>query len=539
MADKDKKIYVFDFETDPFKSWADPSEQRVPQPFCVGVFDGHVYEHFWGEPEEVIGFLLSVFEAAPSGSIFFAHNGGKFDFHYLKDFMRGEIKIIGGRIARCQIGNVELRDSFALIPVGLDKYQKTKIEYWKFEPDVREEHKAEILAYLKTDCVYLFELVQAFIDEFGLSLTMASAAMKQMKKFHEFERLASKAADDKFREYYFGGRVECIESGILEGNWKIYDVNSMYPAVMRNFLHPVSRDVISYTGKHLANSLEHCDFARIRARNDGALPSWREDGHGLTFRKPHGEFFATGHEIRAGIETGTLKIEKVFESYRATERITFEAFIDHFFNARLKAKADGNELLDLFYKLVMNSSYGKFAQNPEKFKDWLLTEEMQNTSEGWNLEHIFPDNILRIWSRPSALPEYLSRFNVMTAASVTGAARAQLLRGLNACVRPVYCDTDSIICEHFAGDIDAKRLGAWKMEAEGVRLAIGGKKMYVLKDAENNVVKKASKGVRISEGEIETVAGGGTVVHRNQAPTFSLVKKTKFIERKIKRTVRS
>ena len=61
--------------------------------------------------------------------------------------------------------------------------------------------------------------------------------------------------------------------------------------------------------------------------------------------------------------------------------------------------------------------------------------------------------------------------------------------------------------------------------------------MYVLKDANGNVVKKASKGVRISDVEIEKVALGGTVTHRNAAPTFSFTGDTRFIERKIRKTV--
>jgi hypothetical protein len=54
-----------------------------------------------------------------------------------------------------------------------------------------------------------------------------------------------------------------------------------------------------------------------------------------------------------------------------------------------------------------------------------------------------------IWERPS--PRRGGFYNIATAASITGAARANLLRNLSLSDRPIYCDTDSIICEDFSG----------------------------------------------------------------------------------------
>lgn len=524
------KIYVFDFETDPFK-W-----ERTPEVFAVGVYDGQTYEYHWGDQDSCISFLCDCMAVSPAGAIFYAHNGGKFDFHFFKDRIRGKVQLIGARIAKCYVDKVQLRDSYSLLPFALDKYQKTKIDYDKFEKENREKHKFEILKYLRDDCVFLHELVTGFIAEFGISLTAAGAAMKEFKKFHEFERMGNPERDAKYREFFYGGRVECFKVGVIEGDFQVYDVNSMYPSVMKDFHHPVSNDVITYSGRQLINSIEHCDFIEVEGHNYGAFPTRTKSG--LTFSQDYGRFKVTGHEIRAALDTERFRITKIHQSFRATEQMKFSEFIDYFFNARLKAKREGNKLLDLFYKLIMNSSYGKFAQNPEDFRDYELTEEIKNTSEGWVMEHEFHGSNppLFIWSIASQRPEHLSRFNVMTAASITGAARAQLMRGLHGAVNPIYCDTDSIICERLNGDLDDSRLGAWKTEASGVKLAVAGKKMYVLFDAEGNVVKQASKGVQISAKEIVKVANGETVKYRNIAPTFSFTDKTRFIEREIKRT---
>jgi hypothetical protein len=275
-------------------------------------------------------------------------------------------------------------------------------------------------------------------------------------------------------------------------------------------------------------------------------------------------FYATGHEIRAGLETGTLKIKSVKHAWKFNEKITFKEFVEHTYNMRLDAKAKGDKVLDILHKLEMNSPYGKFALNPRKFKQYCMTideipEPLQSADHpnGWRLESI--SGTIRIWSRPS--PRKGGFHNVATAASITGAARANLLRSLAQSIRPIYCDTDSILCEAFNGPLDETALGGWKLEAQGTYAAIGGKKLYALYDMENgkigkytrdeygNItgfipdtpVKKASKGVRLETNQIVAVANGDVIEYANPVPTFSFDARREFgdqtfISRKIRAT---
>ena len=41
------------------------------------------------------------------------------------------------------------------------------------------------------------------------------------------------------RSFLEAGR-KFLQAGIIKGDYKIYDVNSMYPSVMRDFEHPAS-----------------------------------------------------------------------------------------------------------------------------------------------------------------------------------------------------------------------------------------------------------------------------------------------------------
>tara|TARA_R110000796_G_scaffold61138_1_gene141604 strand:- start:12877 stop:14496 length:1620 start_codon:yes stop_codon:yes gene_type:complete len=539
MTDDAQQIVTFDFETDPFLNG------RIPQPFCIGFWDGDKDEPYlweWGTAEDCVDFFFNVIEAYGPDYIFFAHNGGKFDLHFILPYADTitDVIMIGARIVQARINGVMIRDSYALIPVGLGKYQKDEIDYAKMEADVREEHKTEIIAYLKTDCRALYELVTGFISEFGLSLTMASAAMQQLETFHEYNKMQGDNWDARLRQFYYGGRVGYFEQGNLTGDFKVYDVNSMYPSVMKDYEHPISSTLECIVGKAACNDriIAKGDFFELNATSEGAFP-WRcPDGGGLTF--PHGrkDFKITGHELRTAIELGCVQIHTIKRAWISPDKTNFTAFVEHFYNARQEAKKiDPKGMHQLFYKLVLNSAYGKFAQDPSKFKDFLiLTNDEMPDEDGWLLCCPRSGNGVGIYERKSVLPEYLGRKNVATAASITGAARARLLEGLRNATRAVYCDTDSVICESMANvPMHPSDLGAWDCEATGDRLSVVGRKTYALwKDGK--CVKKASKGVRAEAEEIDRAALGEIIELSNEAPTFSLKKAPHFISRKIRMT---
>lgn len=546
-----RQICVWDCETNPFE------EETKVKPFTCGFYDGCDYVDFWGEDciHQMFRYIAANYNR--DKLIIYAHNGGKFDIHFCHDYLDAnqEPLWIGSRLVSAYFAGQEFRDSVAILPSPLETFvtasgEKGKIEYWKMKPEHREKHKREIRKYQKQDCVVLYEAVTRFHDTFGDRLTVGGTALATLNSFHGFETLS--AQDDAvFRKAYFGGRVECFEVGVHEGAFQVFDVNSMYPSVMRDFLHPVSRDYVLRRGKVAGYS-----FARITARSDGALPAHEEDGT-LSFPRSHKprEFFATVHEIEAGIETGLLTDVKFHWTYVFDKVTKFDAFVNEFYGRRLEAKAAGDAMLVEFWKYILNSSYGKFALNPEKFKTWAITDgeippidydEDGNAKFTWHHE-CDTANSKAIWYRPN--PGKFGSFkNVATAASITGAARAQLLRGIALSQRPFYCDTDSIICTGRGNlDCDEKALGKWKLEVTGNRLAIAGKKMYVLfKDGEP--VKVATKGNKMSWDEdrakakrersdyVRRLASGEVLEFKIPIPHFKRDGSQRFIKRTMRQT---
>jgi len=528
-----RRIAVLDLETDPFLYG------QMVHPFAAGFYDGSTYSDFWGA--DCVAKLVDYLEKLSEPLTIYAHNGGRFDYFFFLPYIRDALRIVNSRIIQAHLGKHELRDSFAIMPFALDKYQKTSIDYNKLLRERREQHKPEIRAYLKDDCTNLYTLCVAFQEEFGDALTIGSASMKQLRKFHQFAR-GNEIFDARFRkDFYFGGRNQVFRSGIIHGPIKIYDVNSMYPHAMRDYLHPVS------TGILVGNRIDkNTCYVSVEGKNFGAFPTRQKD-NSLDFTIPSGIFHTSIHEYEAALDTGTFKPRKILKTYGFNRRESFDTFVNHFYDARMIAKEKGDTIRTLFYKFVLNSGYGKFAQNPENYCDWFIAPVGSFPPE-WHQCVKSCDEICRlkwspsflssndyiIWSRP--LRE-LNHYNIATGASITGAARAVLLRGLQHARNPIYCDTDSIICNDLSGvTISETELGAWKLETEGDMIAVCGKKLYAVYQGKE-CIKKAHKGMRLTGEEILKVAKGHTVESCNPVPAFKWDGSYSFTSRRARMTV--
>lgn len=539
------KISTGDFETDPF-SVERALAGRGVEPFCVGYYDGADFLYWWGNdcPAKFAAYLRSKEEA----EICYFHNGGRFDFIFLMPYIDGELRIVNGRLLSAKIGNVELRDSWGIIPEPLKQASdgnKLDIDYTVMERDKRDNHRDDIVKYLRVDCVELWKLCAAFVEEFGARMTIGGTAMRELKNRHEFAQ-ASPAFDRDVRPYYMGGRCQAMGAGIFHGTWRVYDINSAYAFAMREIQHPIG-STFNWNNRITSRTA----FARVRAINRGALGMHTPEG--LRFDVEKGEFNATIHEIKAGEETGRLKVLRVIQALDFQEWGTFEDFIDTFTSKKIAAEKRDDKIHRDFYKRVCNSAYGRFAIDGAKHLDCTLTGAADPAplpqpsmtcmrgeccGECWRVFETGPGYI--IWYRPAQRQQY---DNIATGASITGATRAILLRALDKADMPMYCDTDSIICRSLGVDVDPLALGKWKLEdlpkksgmTEFDELAIAGKKLYAC-FRNGEPVKHACKGVRITPDEIRQIARGAEITHRNIAPTMTLGGSVTYITRRVRRT---
>jgi hypothetical protein len=561
---KARRIGTIDCETDPFEPGV------LVAPFLWGVYldDGSYYE--FRETGELVTWLLSL----SFDLILYAHNGGKFDYHFLREYIESDepISVIAGRLSRCKIGRVELRDSLNLFgQTKLADFSKIKFDYRKMKKGVRERPEIweEIRTYLKDDCFQLFRLVSGFIEKFGMQFTQAGAAMKYWQKNYAPNKEvphSTPAFYEKFSPFYFGGRVQCFQSGHARENFHVVDINSAYPFAMLSEHAYSCEFLVTSKLPEDERRMSSC-LIELDAIAKGCFALRAEDGS-LYFPEDERQvrrYFVTGWELLAALETNTVKVKKIRAVYRFGQVTSFREYVEFFFAMRQEAKKLGDKAQDIFAKIFLNALYGKWASNPTKYREFMLSDPDSRAYAKW-VEAGYID--AGSWGERSMLvrplpPSKHRYFNIVTAASITGYVRAHLWKSLQQVSRPLYCDTDSIA----AGDVSkidlGNKLGQWKHEMEGDEYAIGGKKLYAFhkKDAErplhvcrqmplstsdadrekwkadSECWKLASKGTDLTPAQIIEVSKGGEFKYRSQVPNYSIHKSDfGFIDRVVRST---
>lgn len=554
---KTREIICADCETNPFNGTINI------KPFIWGCYSPQSGFLHFDKTEEFIQYIYK------RNALVYFHNGGKFDFHFMLDYITpfdDNVLIINGRLSKFYIGNSEFRDSFLLFPMPLAGYKKEKFDYNLCRPELRDipENREKILDYLESDCVYLYDLVADFIETYGHNITLAATALKTWTKMSGIKKpKTSERFFDTFTRFYFGGRVECFEKGILDYPLKAVDINSAYPAAMLDF-HPWGDDYI--VSDKLPSNEEDIkrSFIILDCVSNGALP-YREKGKGLSFPADgiKRQYFATGHEYLAGVELGLITDITIRCVYSFIAKIEFRDYVTHFTEMKVHAKNEiekrgkKGDLVRkyLFAKLMQNALYGKYATNPKRFrKNMFIPKKLIAGAmefEGFLFKDFVGENMALMESELTENEDgslnYEGDFlNVATAASITGHVRAFLLRSLHAVEHPIYCDTDSIVCVDYKGlDMHPSRLGAWDLEGEFETGGVAGKKLYCFKYSgewkkKNPKLKDdykiACKGVRLTPDQILKVCGGAEVKAKNEAPTFSLSRGVVMTSRTIKMT---
>lgn len=564
-----KKIATLDTETDPFQYG------RIPKPFAVGHYDGESYYEFFGDDciELYIHYLNSLDDDEKDDLIIYAHNGGKFDFHFFMRYLDTDMIVINGRLSEVKICGITCRDSYLLLPLPLSAYKKDEIDYDIFEKEQRYKPKnlMEIKKYLKADCIYLYEWLSKFIDRFDNPLTLPSASFKELKKTGYKVANTNEKYDGDFRPYYYGGRTEVFKSGVFKKDVVYFDINSAYPRAMMEW-HPYGNTCFHST----SIPDKGVYFAEILAISRGALPFRDENGF-LQFPSDNIPriYNVTSWEIESGLRTNTLDIIKVNDVIQHEKTFPFTDFVNKFYGEKLAYKLSGDKDGETFSKLILNSCYGKFALNSRLFKKFCITPqgflppELLEWYAKYNVKSlnelkeaiIFDDDLkdfqaenalkvltweicndvdaYTIWQRDEPSNRF---YNTATAASITGYVRAFMWESICNSEGVIYCDTDSIMCEKFHG-VESNELGEWKLECIFDELYVGGKKLYTghIKDTkinDENNWKKASKGSRLEYNQIiEIVKDNKTINWENKAPSFSLKYGARFIDRNIRKTV--
>ena len=361
----------------------------------------------------------------------------------------------------------------------------------------------ELINYNIRDCEISLKFMKFLYDGFedlGASpkLTIASTAMSLFRNKYLKDKYYLQNTDDilEIMQGYYGGRTEAFKRGVIrEGNY--YDINSMYPSAMTKRVpnpntHRVThKNVLDYIYNYegMSKVSVFCPDMKI------PLLPYRT-GNKLIF--PTGNFsgWYTHVELRKALSLGYV-IKKVHKTHYYKE--TCEPLKDYaleLYETRKTAKKQKNKM-QLVYKLLLNSLYGKFGQR-------FLDREEYTPISNFTLEQI---REMKDFERLGDFIKHKkdsepSHFCIPIWASyITSYSRLMLYDYLSTC-DPYYCDTDSIIT--LCNIEESDELGKMKLEMKIKEGIIIKPKMYaVISDDNKEIVKIKGVKKKVVVGDVE------------------------------------
>jgi hypothetical protein len=287
---------------------------------------------------------------------------------------------------------------------------------------------------------------------------------------------------------YFGGYTQVFGKGPYTNTF-YYDRNSHYPAEMiHDMPNAIVEEVREMTPPELFSSKWIDDTVHIYL----LLVTWNitdpgvhwntmgyrlDNGEVVYLRRNETPVWKWACEIRDyhnAIVSGYIQFSRTRP---------FAEYINDMYARRLAAKREPNAAKVAFYKLLMNSLYGKFGQ--KKYNRQIVGTPI----ELWTFIKSNPTKRI-VSARQLKDYMYVMDFEEKTASDcqyyihwasyITASARGNLGNMLDAYT--IYCDTDSVIrtepmCPRF---IDANTLGMWKNEGEVARCLFIAPKMYYI-----------------------------------------------------------
>ncbi|MBT2718063.1 DNA polymerase [Bacillus sp. ISL-57] len=431
---------------------------------------------------------------------------------------------------------IELKDHILKLGWGRNKKGepiKNKSEYDEFESEGYyfmnvDPWEKELNEYLRMDCVSLYEVITTLINiselpihEFLKCPTTASLAMKvfQINYPEDYEKACStnyygvtgEKNEAFIRNSYCGGRTEVFTPYLEQGYH--YDVNSLYPYVMKNFPIPYGKPTM-YMGdkarqmfKYWYNFGQGAGFMEIDIHIPDTLhipplPAKRNNKLIFPVGNLHGTW--TFEEIKVALEMG-CKINKIYQClFFDKVDFIFKDFIAYY--EKIKTTSEGAK--KTFAKLMQNSLYGKFGMRRLR-RSLLPIEELDKCKERYRTKgyrYIVLNNPLIEGDEfiEADIASHAPYIQPHIAAYVTSLARIVLYKGIMEQLdkgQVAYCDTDSVACKAMMDDelVDDKEYGKWKLESEVVEGIFLQPKTYWEKhgeleeDAEGNLMNKETK----------------------------------------------
>lgn len=405
-------------------------------------------------------------------------------------------------VTKKHTNKVTIFDSMKILNFSVEKIAKDfNLPIRKLELDYKAKREighiltSHEIDYIKNDVEIMARALEFMFNEKLLKMTIGSDALtsyKEMNKnFSKYFPILDFNIDSDIRKSYKGGFTylnECyIEKEVGEG--LVLDVNSLYPSVMKYEYLPFG-DPLFFEGRYQEDKLYklyiQCFSCSFEVK-EGMIP---------TLQIKNNPSFVSNEYIKSSegdivtLYLTNVDMELFFEHYNVYDitwhsgwkfkslRGLFTTYIDYWTERKINAKKEGNNVLYIISKLMLNSLYGKFGLNPRvRGKIPYLNEE------GIVKYKLGEEEIRNAIYIPVAtfITSYARRKTIETSQAIKDYTIKKYHKDYY-----IYSDTDSIHLlkmddeelKQFV-DIDDFRLGAWKIESKFTRGKYIRQKCYI------------------------------------------------------------
>jgi len=354
--------------------------------------------------------------------------------------------------------------------IGLPKLDKPSC-LGEIPKDIFEKNELEKYNIRDTMITYNFmKFFNEALNKLGgrLQNTIAGCSMDIFRRKYMKHRLLQPDRDMILRmhEGYYGGRVEVFQIG-YDTNKRYYDINSLYPFVMRNlfpdtntirFSDNPNERLLEYEGmSYVTMSCPDIEYPYLPVRRDKVI-----------FPIGNIEGVYTHFEIRNALLLGYELLNMKWSIYYLKNIYLFDEFCNDLYSKRMEFASNKDVGMKYVTKILMNSLYGRFGLNIEN-KNVGLLKTIPNNWTGKDVCKLPSDTVI-IWdendngyysekiSRDEKIPAYV---NPIISVYVTAYARNELYKLITKS-KPIYCDTDSVVTDKILDT--SKKLGGLKKE---------------------------------------------------------------------------
>ena len=280
----------------------------------------------------------------------------------------------------------EFRDSLKKLPMSVKRIgeayktgmSKGSIDYEEDRP-IGHELTEEEIDYLKTDVLIVAKALKTQFDEGMLKLTTGADSLYEYtnlmgkKQFKALFPLLNFTMDAEVRKAYRGGwtYVSPKYARRVTGGGMVFDVNSLYPYVMKTRLLPYGMPIFIEGPPQFSEEYPLAIFSVT-------FTATIKPNHHPCIQDKMSRFFLNVeylNEITEPMTTVCTSVDwKLWNDQYDIEVISFNGLymfhgthglFDEYINKWAKIKAESSGGLREIAKLHLNSLYGKFATNPD------------------------------------------------------------------------------------------------------------------------------------------------------------------------------